>query len=1114
MPTEIAMNNRRYEVFMSFRGEDTRATFTSHLYAALQNAGIIVFKDDESLPRGDQISDSLLLAIEQSQISVVVFSTNYADSRWCLQEILKDDDEKAVGEGESDKEYMMSRVLISRWRKVLREAASIAGVVVLNSRNESETIKNIVENVTRLLDKIELPLVDNPVGVESRVQDMIERLDLNHKQSNSNDVLLLGIWGMGGIGKTTIAKAIYNKIGRNFEGRSFLEQIGELWRQDAIRFQEQLLFDIYKTKRKIHNVELGKQALKERLCSKRVFLVLDDVNDVEQLSALCGSREWFGSGSRIIITTRDKHILRGDRVDKMYTMKEMDESESIELFSWHAFKQASPREGFTELSNDVIEYSGGLPLALTVLGCHLFDMKIIEWKTVLDKLKRIPHDQVQKKLKISYDGLSDDTERDIFLDIACFFIGMDRNDAMCILNGCGLFAENGIRVLVERSLVTVDDKNKLGMHDLLRDMGREIIRAKSPKDLEERSRLWFNEDVLDVLAKQTGTKTIEGLALKLPLTNSNCFSTEAFKEMKKLRLLQLAGVQLDGDFEYLSKDLRWLCWNGFPLKCIPKNFHQGSLVSIELENSNVKLVWKEAQLMEKLKILNLSHSHNLTQTPDFSNLPNLEKLVLIDCPRLFEVSHTVGHLNKILMINLKDCISLHSLPRSIYKLKSLKTLILSGCLKIDKLEEDLEQMESLMTLIADNTAITKVPFSIVTSKSIGYISMCGYEGFSCDVFPSIILSWMSPMSSLSSHIQTFAGMPSPISLHVANNSSHNLLSIFEDLPKLRSLWVECGTKRQLSQETTIILDALYAINSKALESVATTSQLPNVNASTLIECGNQVHISGSKDSLTSLLIQMGMSCQIAHILKHKILQNMNTSENGGCLLPGDRYPDWWTFHSEDSSVIFEIPQVNKRNLKTMMCHVHYSSPVNIATDGLKNLLVINHTKTTIQLYKSDALASLEDEEWQRVLSNIEPGNKVEIIVVFGSRLTIVNKTTIYLIYEPMNEKMEHCHAPNKNVIVFNGDENVCNDRSISQVKFKDDVGCVSVKRVIKCLLNKCLSCKSFTAKSEKMKSRVSFGQWISGFTCRLVPILRLLKNVVLGKLYNYGDVGVRDVHRE
>jgi hypothetical protein len=108
---------------------------------------------------------------------------------------------------------------------------------------------------------------------------------------------------------------------------------------------------------------------------------------------------------------------------------------------------------------------------------------------------------VQKKLKISYDGLNDDIERGIFLDIAFFFIGMDRNDVMDILNGCGLFAEIGISVLVERSLVTVDDKNKLEMHDLLRDMGREIIREKSPKKLEKRSRLWFHEDVHDVFVR-------------------------------------------------------------------------------------------------------------------------------------------------------------------------------------------------------------------------------------------------------------------------------------------------------------------------------------------------------------------------------------------------------------------------------------------------------------------------------------------------------------------------------------------------------------------------------------------------------------------------------------
>ncbi|MCH86949.1 TMV resistance protein N-like, partial [Trifolium medium] len=254
---------------------------------------------------------------------------------------------------------------------------------------------------------------------------------------------------------------------------------------------------------------------------------------------------------------------------------------------------------------------------------------------------------------------------------------MDRNDVTLILNGCGLFAEIGISILVERSLVTIDDKNKLGMHDLLRDMGREIIREKSPEDLEERCRLWFHEDVLNVLSEQTGTKAIKGMALKLPRANAKCFSSKAFKKMKRLRLLQLAGVKLDGDFEYLSRDLRWLSWNGFSLTNMPANFYRENLVSIELENSNVKLLWKEAQKMEKLKILNLSHSHCLTHTPDFSYLPNLEKLVLKDCPMLSEVSPSIGDLSEILLIDLEDCVSLRSLPRSIYKLKSLKTLILS-----------------------------------------------------------------------------------------------------------------------------------------------------------------------------------------------------------------------------------------------------------------------------------------------------------------------------------------------------------------------------------------------------------------------------------------------------
>jgi hypothetical protein len=172
---------------------------------------------------------------------------------------------------------------------------------------------------------------------------------------------------------------------------------------------------------------------------------------------------------------------------------------------------------------------------------------------------------------------------------------------------------------------------------------------------------------------------------------------------------------------------------------------------------------------------------------------------------------------------------------------------------IEKLEEDLEQMESLTTLLANNTAIKRVPFSVVRSKSIGYISLCGYEGFSCDVFPSIIQSWMSPITGFPSTCQTSTIMSSLVPLDVQHGSSHEISSILKYLPSLRSLWVECSSELQLSHDAAIILDALNATNNKELESAASTPQV-------------------SGNSLKSIFIQLGMNCQVANILKQKIVQ--------------------------------------------------------------------------------------------------------------------------------------------------------------------------------------------------------------------------------------------------
>ena len=78
-----------YDVFLSFRGMDTRNTFTDHLYAALQRSGIFTFRDNERLERGKSISPELLKAIEESRISIVILSRNYASSTWCLDELVK-----------------------------------------------------------------------------------------------------------------------------------------------------------------------------------------------------------------------------------------------------------------------------------------------------------------------------------------------------------------------------------------------------------------------------------------------------------------------------------------------------------------------------------------------------------------------------------------------------------------------------------------------------------------------------------------------------------------------------------------------------------------------------------------------------------------------------------------------------------------------------------------------------------------------------------------------------------------------------------------------------------------------------------------------------------------
>ncbi|KAI9081690.1 hypothetical protein K1719_036344 [Acacia pycnantha] len=176
--------------------------------------------------------------------------------------------------------------------------------------------------------------------------------------------------------------------------------------------------------------------------NKKLLLVIDDVDHMEQLHALFGSRKWFGEGSKIIITTRDLHLLRAFQVDNVYTMKILSYHESLQLFSRKEFQQESPEVEFIELSRRIVEYTEGLPLALEVLGSILHGQSMRQWvDSELMKLRTEDTNEVIQKLEA---------------------------------HECN--ASIGIRALVDQSLVTIDRHNKLRMHNLLQLMGRQISR--------------------------------------------------------------------------------------------------------------------------------------------------------------------------------------------------------------------------------------------------------------------------------------------------------------------------------------------------------------------------------------------------------------------------------------------------------------------------------------------------------------------------------------------------------------------------------------------------------------------------------------------------------------
>ncbi|KAL5734099.1 hypothetical protein ACOSP7_031960 [Xanthoceras sorbifolium] len=626
----------------------------NHLHKALCDKQIEIFID-YNLNRGDEISPSLLEAIEKSQLAIIIFSRNYASSSWCLEELVKilecreqyrqivipvfygidpsgvRNQTGSFADAFANHEQKSSNK-VQIWKDALKIAASLYGWHSTANKPENVLIEDIVQNVLK------------------RLNDM--------SSVDTSDL----------VGKTTLAEAVFNKISSQFEGFWFTYDVRERSEQSAIFGDGNM---------NVCTSIVGHTFTRKRFNSKKLLLIFDDVSNFRQIEYLIGGLDCFTSQSRIIITSRDRQVFKNCGVNQVYKVRELFHDEALKLFCRYAFKRNHPMMGYVELSNKVAGYAQCVPLALKILGA-------------MDKLEKFPHIDIHKVLKISYDEL-DDEVRQIVLDIACFFNGCDIGLAKSCLNSCGFHSEIGISILMDQSLIAISSGNKITIHDLLQAMGREIVRQESIDNPGKRSRLWHHEDIYHVLTKNMGTEIIEGISLDMSKTRDIHLDRNAFTNMRRLRFLNFYTSSYGGVknkvhvFQAVESDLpelRYLHWHGCPIKSLSSSFHLENLVKLDMRCSKVEQLWNDVMHLFKLKEIDLSYS-SLTSCTDLSGFPNLEKLILFSYLYLREISPTIQYLNKLDFLNLRACESLESVP-DCRGLISLKNLSLQCCSNLEK----------------------------------------------------------------------------------------------------------------------------------------------------------------------------------------------------------------------------------------------------------------------------------------------------------------------------------------------------------------------------------------------------------------------------------------------
>ncbi|KAH8968606.1 hypothetical protein BDL97_03G135500 [Sphagnum fallax] len=557
---------------------------------------------------------------------------------------------------------------------------------------------------------------------------------LENKAKAINNLLqkesIVALVGMGGIGKTTVSKKVYHLFHNQYEKSSFLEDVKSKHIKDV---QKKLLHDL--CDRKLHeheDVDEYLDEIKQCMITKKVLVVVDDVDMTNNLRALQlpihKPTTNVDCKSKILVNCRNwqelkNHVKESAKVE----MALLEEEQARELFMFHAFKHANHVTNyFKNISVEIIKACGGLPLSLEILGCYLCDINDLEiWKDALRELKAgrnitggFDNELLWKTLRISYDHLNEE-HQDMFLDIACFFIGFKKNTFCRVYwNSDGSSSPMlGLQNLKDRSLIKWAEDGSLYMHEHLRDMGQNIATKVTM------SRFIWKPNIS--LQNNQVVKNLKGISFKeceiLP-----SFFQNGSNEFHNLRLLDLTKASPNMIENFIQSqdlnNLRWLCIQACNIKKLPNNlFNFCHLQVLHLKKCNCLQAFHltKCNCLEFIfdilnQGLNMSICVNMNKlSPSLTKLNALLELNLFGCWSLQELPTSIGQLTALQNLDLRECYGLQQLPTSIGQLTALQNLDLRGCWSLQELPTSIGQLSALQNLdLRECSSLQELPTSI------------------------------------------------------------------------------------------------------------------------------------------------------------------------------------------------------------------------------------------------------------------------------------------------------------------------------------------------------------------------------------------------------------------